>query len=306
MTTLQKVTVFGTGVLGSQIIMQAAYHGKEVTAYDITDEVLAKLPARYEWMRGFYRRDLPDFDEARFDRAIESITTTSNLEEAVADADVVIEAIPEDLELKKSVWAQIGAAAPERTVLLTNTSSLLPSAFAESTGHPERFLALHFANFIWKNNTGEVMATAQTDPKYVDMILEFSAEIGLLPVPVRKEVPGYVLNSLLIPWLGAGAALYANEVANPADIDNVWRTATGAPRGPFEVYDTVGFNVAYHINMNSDDPIKRKFAQILKEGIDAGTTGIGAGKGFYSYDADGNNLGPVEDWNIENRTGEQA
>ena len=303
MTTLQRVTVMGTGVLGSQIIMQAAYHGKDVTAYDITDEALAALPERYEWMRGFYQRDLPDFDEARFDRAIESITTTTHLEEAVDHADVIIEAVPEDLELKRSVWARIGAAVPDHTVLLTNTSSLLPSSFADSTGHPERFLALHFANFIWKQNTGEVMATAQTDPKYVDMVLTFAGEIGLLPVPVRKEVPGYVLNSLLIPWLGAGAAMYANEVANPSDIDNVWRTATGSPKGPFEVYDTVGFNVAYHINKDSEDPTKRKFAEMLKEGIDAGTTGIGTGRGFYTYDEDGNNLGPVEEWNIENRGG---
>jgi len=301
-TTLQKVTVFGTGVLGSQIIMQAAYHGKDVTAYDVDDEALAQLPARWEWMRGYYQRDLPDFDAERFDKAVSSIRTTTDIADAVTDADVVIESIPENLELKKSVWAKIGEAVPERTVLLTNTSSLLPSSFADSTGHPERFLALHFANLVWKNNTGEVMATAKTAPEHFDAVLAFAGEIGLVPVPVRKEVPGYVLNSLLIPWLDAGAKLYQGGVSDPEDIDNVWKIATGAPKGPFEVYDVVGFNVAYNISRVSDDPLKKAFAEeTLKKGIDAGTTGLGVGEGFYRYDKDGNNLGAVESWKQENR-----
>lgn len=303
MTSLQKLTVFGTGVLGSQIIMQAAYHGKDVTAFDVDDAALAKLPARWEWMRGYYRRDLPDFDEARFDRAIESIRTSTDVAEAVAEADVVIESIPENLELKKTMWAKIGAAVPDHAVLLTNTSSLLPSSFADSTGHPDRFLALHFANLVWKHNTGEVMGTAKTAPEHVDATLRFAEEIGLLPVPVRKEVPGYVLNSVLIPWLDAGAKLYAAGVASPKDIDTVWKVATGSPKGPFEVYDVVGFNVAYNIASASGDPLKMKFAEeTLKKGIDAGTTGLGVGRGFYTYDSDGNTLGPVEDWDLDKRT----
>lgn len=102
MTTLQKVTAFGTGVMGSQIIMQAAYHGKKVTAYAIDDAALAKPPEPWEWMRGYYRRELPDFDEERFDRAVAALTTT-DVTEAVADAGVVIESIAEDLELKRSM-----------------------------------------------------------------------------------------------------------------------------------------------------------------------------------------------------------
>src|SRR5699024_11806822 len=96
-------------------------------------------------------------------------------------------------------------------------------------------------------NTGEVMVTPETDKKYFDIVLGFTAEIGLVPVPVLKETPGYLLNGLLVPWLSAGAELYVNGIANPADIDNVWRTATGSPAGPVQVYDTVGFNVAANI-----------------------------------------------------------
>lgn len=298
MTNIQNVTVFGTGVLGSQIMMQAAYHGKTVVGYDISEELLAQLPDRWEWMRGYYRRDLADFDGQRFDAAIESITVTTDTAAAVADADLVIEAVPEDLELKKKVWADIGAGAPEKTIFVTNSSTLLPSDFAEATGRPHKFLALHFANLVWRFNTGEVMVTDQTDPVYFDIVLEFAAEIGLVPVPVRKETSGYVLNGLLVPWLRAGADLYVDGIANPADIDNVWRIATGSPAGPFQAYDTVGFNVAAHIARASGEDKQVKFADLLQKGIDAGKAGLGDGEGFYTYDSDGKRLDPVEHWNL--------
>jgi 3-hydroxybutyryl-CoA dehydrogenase len=297
-TTINTVAVLGTGVLGSQIIMQAAYHGKQVVGYDVSQELLDRLPARWEWMRGFYRKDLPDFDEQRFDHAIASITTATDLATAVADADLVIEAIPEDLGLKRKVWADVGAAAPERTIFATNSSSLRPSDFAAATGRPDRFLALHFANMVWLHNTGEVMRTPQTDDAAFDAVLAFAAEIGLEPIAIRKETPGYLLNSLLIPLLNAAARLYVNGVADPADIDKTWKVATGAPEGPFEIFDVVGFNVAWNISSRSDDPDQRRFAELLKQGIDAGKTGRADGEGFYRYDGNGDVVGPVERWQL--------
>lgn len=300
MTDIANVTVFGTGVLGSQIIMQAAYNGKQVTGYDISDELLAKLPDRWEWMRGFYRRDLPDFDEKRFDEAIASIRTTTDIAEAVAEADIVIEAVPENLELKRKVWSQIGEAAPERTIFATNSSSLQPSDFADATGRPERFLALHFANMVWLHNTGEVMRMERTDDAVFDTVLEFAAEIALEPIAIRKETPGYVLNSLLIPLLNAGAYLYANGVADPEDIDRTWKVATGAPNGPFEIYDTVGFNVAVNIIRNNpEDATLQEFADLLEErGIRQGRAGRADGAGFYTYNEDGEAVAPVEEWRL--------
>lgn len=304
MSNIHNVTVFGTGVLGSQIMMQAAYHGKKVIGYDIEQELLDELPQRWEWIRSGYQQDLGDeeqgYDAERFEQAIANISTTTQVAEALEDCDLVIEAVPENIEIKKTVWSQIGDAAPQKTIFCTNTSSLRPSDFAEATGRKNRFLALHFANEVWKYNTGEVMPTQFTDDETFNTVLEFASEIGLAPIPVRKETPGYLLNSLLIPFLDAGAKLYVNGVANPQEIDKTWRTATGAPNGPFEIYDVVGFNVAYNISKNSDDPDLRAFAEVLKTGIDAGRAGIANGAGFYTYDNKGNNTGVVKEMQIHN------
>ncbi|GAB06787.1 3-hydroxyacyl-CoA dehydrogenase [Gordonia amarae] len=299
-TNLQKVTVLGTGVLGSQIVMQAAYAGKDVVAYDIKQEFLDKLTERWEWMRGYYVAEVPEYTPEKFDAAIARITTSTVLAEAVGAADVVIEAVPEDLELKKSVWAQVGAAAPDHTILLTNSSSLLPSDFADATGHPDRFLALHFANMVWRCNTGEVMATPKTDPAVFERTVGFAEEINLVPIRILKETPGYVLNGLLIPWLEAAALLYVNGVANPADIDRDWTISTGAPGGPFQVYDVVGFNVVVAINASKAErtPEGDKFSEMLVErGISQGKAGLGDGVGFYEYE-NGVPVRPNPDWEL--------
>ncbi|MGO1465830.1 MAG: 3-hydroxyacyl-CoA dehydrogenase, partial [Candidatus Corynebacterium faecigallinarum] len=301
MSEITTVTVLGTGVLGSQIVMQAAYAGKDVVAYDVKQEFLDKLPERWEWMRAHYERDLDDFFDNKFDSAIERISTSTDLAQAVGSADVVIEAIPENLELKQEVWGNVGKAVKDSAILLTNSSSLRPSDFADATGHPDRFLALHFANMVWRLNTGEVMATPKTDPAVFERTIEFAREINLQPFPVHKETPGYLLNSLLIPWLDAAGDLYANEVANPHVIDEDWKVSTGAPKGPFETYDIVGFNVAVNIargNPNSTEA-KQKFADLLDErGIQQGKAGLGDGVGFYEYDEEGNIVRPNPDWVI--------
>ncbi|GAE48099.1 3-hydroxybutyryl-CoA dehydrogenase [Mesobacillus boroniphilus JCM 21738] len=122
----------------------------------------------------------------------------------------------------------------------TNTSTLLPSQFADATGRPEKFLALHFANEIWKNNTAEVMMHPGTDKEVFNDLLEFAKAIGMVALPLYKEQPGYILNSLLVPFLEAGQMLLMKEVADPETIDKTWMIATGAPKGPFAILDIVG------------------------------------------------------------------
>ena len=177
---------------------------------------------------------------------------------------------------------------PEEAIIVTNSSTMLPSAFAESTGRPEKYLALHFANEIWRNNTAEVMGHAGTSPEAYNEVVEFAEAIGMIPLQLKKEQPGYILNSLLVPFLNSAQALLAKGVADPETIDKTWQLGTGAPLGPFRILDIVGLTTAYNIvimNPETKDPetVPGKIAALLKEYIDAGKTGINAGEGFYKY-----------------------
>lgn len=280
----QNLTVLGAGVLGSQIVFQAAYSGKNVVVYDLSDEVLSGLPERWEYLKPRYLRDLPDATPEKLAAAVNRIRATSDLADAVSDADIIIEAAPEKLEIKQQTWQRVSALAPARTVFCTNSSTLLPSAIAPFTDRPERFLALHFANEIWKFNAGEVMGHEGTDPEVFEQVAEFAEQIGMVPIRVKKEQPGYVINSLLVPLLNAAAKLLVRGVAEPADIDRTWRIASGAPAGPFQIYDIVGMTTAYNLSVDSPDPELRAFAELLKRDyIDQGRLGKGAGAGFYEY-----------------------
>lgn len=284
MSGFTHVTVIGSGVLGSQIAFQAAFFGKEVMVYDISEEILAELPTRWDRLAGFYVRDM-EATEDQLEQTRSRLHHSADLAQALAEADVVIEAVPENLELKRKVWTQIGQAAPEKTVFCTNSSTLLPSDMAEATGRPERFLALHFANEVWKNNTGEVMGHAGTDPQVVQEVLDFAQQIGLVPIHVKREQPGYVLNSLLVPFLNAATHLWVEDIAEPEEIDKTWRTATGSPLGPFQILDVVGMETVYQINLNTGTEESRKVAQRIKsEFIDRGRLGRHDGGGFYTYD----------------------
>ena len=271
-------------MLGSQIIFQAAYAGKNVVAYDLSDEILEKLKDRWEYLKAAYRRDIADATEQRLDDAVARIRATADLADALSDADIVIEAVPERLDIKQQTWERVGELAPEKTVFCTNSSTLLPSDIAPFTGRPEKFLALHFANEVLKFNTGEVMGHAGTDPEVFEQVAEFAEQIGMVPIRVHKEQPGYVLNSLLVPLLNAASALFVKGVASPEDIDKTWRIATGAPSGPFQIYDVVGMMTPYNLSKDSADPVQREFAEILKRDyIDKGYLGKGSGRGFYDY-----------------------
>lgn len=281
---MQKLTVLGSGVLGSQIAFQSAYRGKDVVVYDINDEVLAQLPDRWGYLKPLYLRDVEDATDDKLDAAVGRIRATSDLADAVSEADLVIEAVPELLDIKQETWAKVGQLAPERTIFATNSSTLLPSDIAPSTGRPHRFLALHFANEIWRLNVGEVMGHAGTDPDAYEAVATFAEEIGMVPIRVQKEQPGYVLNSLLVPFLNAAAILFVRGVADVETIDLTWRKSTGAPLGPFQIYDVIGMETPYHLARNNPDPEMQQFAEIIKRDyIDQGRLGAGVGKGFYDY-----------------------
>nr|WP_322624200.1 3-hydroxyacyl-CoA dehydrogenase [uncultured Flavobacterium sp.] len=283
----KNITIAGSGVLGYQIAFQSAFHGFDVTVYDINDEVLEKARSKFDTLAGAFKRDLAATDEQLTDTK-KRLSYSSDLAEAVKDADLLIEAVPENPEIKIDFYKKMAAVAPKKTVFATNSSTLLPSQFAEATGRPDKFVALHFANNIWVNNTGEVMGHPGTSKETFDALVEFAKAIGMVALPLHKEQPGYIVNSLLIPLLSAALNLYVNEVADVETIDKTWMVATGAPVGPFGILDVVGVTTAYNINkMAADvtkDPAKIKAAELLKtEFIDKGKLGVATGEGFYKY-----------------------
>ncbi|OQS12976.1 3-hydroxybutyryl-CoA dehydrogenase [Nocardia donostiensis] len=283
MSDIAKVTVLGTGVLGSQIAYQTAYSGFDVVAYDISDEALEQAKKRFAQLAVTYKGQVKGAADGKADEALTRITFSSDLGAAAADADLVIEAIPEKLSLKQETYQELGTLAPQRTIFATNSSTLLPSDMMEATGRPDRFLALHFANHVWLNNTAEVMGTTHTDPAVYRTVAEFAAEIGMVPIELKKEKAGYVLNSLLVPFLAAAGELLIGGYADPETVDKTWRIGTGAPLGPFQIYDIVGLKTVYNISIEGDEQ-QQAFAKYLDENfIQKGKLGLATGEGFYKY-----------------------
>lgn len=313
---IKNVVVIGGGVLGSQIAFQSAYCGFNVTIWlrseisitrtqpklDHLKEVytdtinLMALPEGQTpstWARGIAEYDTFDKDEClkNVEAAYNNVKLELDLARAVKDADLVIESMAENADEKIAFYRKVSQLLPEKTVIVTNSSTLLPSKFAKYTGRPEKYLSLHFANSIWKNNTAEIMAQKQTDNSCFDLIMDFAEQIRMIPLPVRKEKSGYLLNSMLIPLLFSGLDLYVNGVSDPESIDKAWTLGTGAPKGPFQILDTVGLNTAYNIVLmyvkvpSFLAPYNFKgMEKLLKKYIDEGKLGKSSGEGFYKYD----------------------
>src|SRR5690625_4830180 len=232
---INNVMVAGSGVLGSQIAFQTAFYGYQVNIYDINDDVLVKAKERINALIKTYTDYFKDEQKAK--EAVTRITFHSDIEKSVENIDLVIEAIPEVIDIKKDFYKELGKVSPEKTIFATNTSTLLPSQFAQDTGRPEKFSDLHFANDIREKNTAEVMGHEGTSEGVINLLLDFAESIGMVPLHVKKEHPGYLLNSLLVPFLTAGQGLWANGIADPETIDKTWMIATGAPLGPFAIRD---------------------------------------------------------------------
>ena len=319
--SFSNVTVAGGGVLGSQIAYQTAYKGFDVTIWLRSEESVERAKKKIDRLHDIYLKSIDamaasegvdpgtfcrglvaDFttftglsaEEAETlkknaDDAFANIKYETDLAKSVEDADLVIEAMAENPDEKIAFYQKLAEVLPEKTILATNSSTMLPSTFAQYTGRPEKYLALHFANEIWRMNTGEVMGHEGTDSAAYEAVAEFAAQIGMVPLRLNKEQPGYILNSMLVPFLNSAQALYANDVADPETIDKTWVLATGAPAGPFRILDIVGLTTAYNIVMNNPEATSNpestayKIAAKLKEKIDEGKTGINAGEGFYKY-----------------------
>ncbi len=284
MPEITKVGVLGAGVLGTQIAYQTAYSGFSVVVYDISDAALSASRARMTELTGLYKKDgVPGADDGKTEDAFTRLTLTTDLATA-AQVDLVIEAAPELLDVKRRLYADLAKVAPEHTIFATNSSTLLPSDLKDATGRPDRFLAIHYVNHIWNRNLTEIMGTPDTDPAVIAAATAFATATGMVPIEIKKEQPGYIINSLGVPFFMAAGKLWASGVADPETIDTAYRMATLAPLGPFQSLDIIGLNTTYNIASTSEDPAVREFAAALKEEyVDKGKLGTTTGEGFYSY-----------------------
>lgn len=281
-----KVLVLGGGVLGSQIAYQSAYCGLDTVIYDISDDALAAAKKKIDSYPDQYIRDLGATQE-QLASVKNHLSLTLDLESAVRGADVIVEAVSEQLDIKKSVYSEIAPFIGKNTLVLTNTSTMLPSQLIDFVPNRDRFLAMHFANLIWVHNVAEIMWAPGTPQQTIDDAADFARRIKMIPIMIKKEVSGYVMNSLFLPFINAGLLLWADGVADPESIDKNWMVSMGVDRGPFGFLDLMGLNTAINIErgflQNTGDKRFQTVIDKLQELVDAGRPGIEAGRGFYTY-----------------------
>lgn len=283
---IKNVTVAGTGVLGSQIAFQTAFKGFEVSAYDINDEALEKAKERFKVLKQRYQEDTYGTKE-EVDAAYNRISLYTDLAKAVANADLIIEAVPELLDIKQNFYKELSKVAKPETIFASNSSTMTPSQLVGFTGRPEKYLHLHFANEIWKLNIAEIMKHNGTSPEVFEEVIDFAKAIGMVPIPLHKEQPGYVLNTLLVPHLKAAMQMVVDGVAEPEIVDKTWMISTGAPFGPFAFLDIIGPNTPYNLykawGEDGDEISARVAGWLKKEYLDKGKMGKANGKGVYTY-----------------------
>ncbi len=273
-----KVSVCGCGVLGSQISWQVALSGFEVNVYEVNEKGLERCKRFHERYSKLFKTKEP------FSRLV----YFTDLEKALQNVDIVIESIPEDLELKRGFLSNVSNIVSENTIITTNSSTLMPTELKDAVHKPQRFLALHFANPIWEANIAEIMGHSETDMEVFDNVVEFAKDIGMEPIKIYKEQRGYVLNSMLIPWLASAQHLYFSGVANFEDIDKAWIISTKSKFGPFGVMDLIGLRTIYNVVLmdakrtNSKELFERA-KRIKEDFLDKGKLGVETGEGFYKY-----------------------
>jgi 3-hydroxybutyryl-CoA dehydrogenase len=284
---IKRVCILGSGIMGVQIAIQSAMHGYQVSIYVRNPEkngiVWDDIKKRTDWI---VRRKVISREEA--DQMLKRIYTTNDPEDAAKDADILSESVPEIPSLKKELFEKFNKLCPERTIFTTNTSTLLPSILAESTGRPERFLAFHCNNPVFITKTVDIMGHPATSKEALGLAIEFSRRIGLIPIVLEKEHPGYIINSLLGGLMGRALELVANGVATPQQVDKCWMNNMKIGIGIFGIMDNNGIDVGWELRekyaLSSGDKQAKVVYEYLKTNfIDKGHLGRKTGQGFYKY-----------------------
>jgi len=281
---ISTVAMIGSGLMGTQITVRAAIYGSTIRMYDISKEVLEKARTEMKPVIDLYCA----VGEKKQDPAPvhQRISFHDNLAEAVKDADLIIEIVPERLELKREVFAQLDKLAIPSAIIATNSSSIPISSIESAVARRDKVANLHFYPPVMSRNFADVAGGTATSPETISALQAWCRSIGCLPLLVKKECMGFVFNRVWRAVKREALASWANGNADFMDIDRAWMIFTGMTSGPFSMMDGVGLDVVYDIEMqyynDSKDPKDKPPAE-LKAMIDRGELGMKSGKGFYDW-----------------------
>lgn len=282
---IRNVTVIGTGLLGTQIAVQAAYHNYKVKVFDADDQAFSRTLVNIKKrMQNSSRK--PTLTWPQMKEGARRVEQCKSLKEALAAADLVIEAVPEEVALKRRVFKQMDALAPRHAILATNSSSIPVSRLEKAIAHPGKCLNIHFYGLYGGRNIVDVMGGKLTPPRLIKTGKEWVESIGCIPLTVKKELLGFCFNRVWRAVKHEVLHMWAGGYVDFKDIDRGWMNWTGMSLGPFGLMDGVGLDVVYDIERvyyhESRDP-KDRPPRALKAMIDRGNLGVKSGKGFYTY-----------------------
>jgi 3-hydroxybutyryl-CoA dehydrogenase len=282
---LKKFAMVGTGIQGTQIAMIAARAGYDVTVFDPRSGAFRQT---YEKVRADLeaKKVTPIVPWDQWEAVAGKVRQVQDLREAVQDAELVLEAVPENLEIKLKVWEQIGAAAHPKAILATNSSSMPVSRMEAAGGRPEQVLNIHFYFPMQGVNMTDIMGGTRTRPDVMEKGIAWIKSIGFVPLTVNKELLGFCFNRVWRAIKREVLYMWGNGFVNFMDVDRAWMIFTRMKEGPFALMDKVGLDVIWDIEMvyysDSKDP-KDHPPQALKDMIARGELGVKSGKGFYNY-----------------------
>ncbi len=284
---IKKVGVLGCGLMGSGIAQVAATAGCDVVVLEQEQKFLEKGFAGIEKSlsrmveRGPEKGGITAEQKAAAQSRLKGTTKMQDL----ADCDIVIEAIIENVEMKRKTYGELDAIVKKDAIFATNTSSISVTELMAATQRPERFIGLHFFNPVPMMKLVEVVKTIATAPDVYDSAVEFGKKLGKVPVRTVDKT-GFIVNRLLVPYLLDAIRAYEEGVGSITDIDEAMKLGCGYPMGPFTLLDFVGLDTTYYItNVMYDEFKERRFASpaLLRRLVLAGWYGRKSGKGFYDY-----------------------
>ncbi len=285
MAAIESVCVVGSGYMGYQIGLQCACNGFPVWLYDVSAEALGPaVESMAAVLDGWVEEGELTAEEK--EAIIARVHASDDMEEAVSGADMVIEAVPERLELKREVFGQLDRRCREHTILATNSSSIRVSRIEGATRRLDRVLNTHFYSSPWRSSVVELMRGTATSDETMERVREFMRAIGMIPLTVLRESTGFIFNRVWRAVKRETLHLVDEEVASFEDVDRAWMCLYGSSTGPFGMMDRVGLDVVLDIERvyygESGDEADRP-PRILLEKVARGELGVKTGRGFYSY-----------------------